>query len=86
MARVKRMGVMSGGGASVDRRSRGPRLRHVPHGRAEHAHYYDALNASLNVIYGGHYTTETAGVQALGRHLHERFGVEFAFVDLPTGL
>ena len=30
--------------------------------------------------------TETVGVQALGEHLRERFGVEFEFVDMPTGL
>jgi putative NIF3 family GTP cyclohydrolase 1 type 2 len=38
------------------------------------------------VIYGGHYTTETVGVQALGHHLAERFDLEFEFVDLPTGM
>ncbi|HAJ35484.1 MAG TPA: Nif3-like dinuclear metal center hexameric protein, partial [Chloroflexi bacterium] len=26
------------------------------------------------------------GVQALGAHLCERFGVEFEFIDMPTGL
>jgi len=83
---VKRMGVMSGGGAGQIAEAADLGCDTFLTGEPEHAHYYDALNASLNVIYGGHYTTETAGVQALGRHLHERFGVEFAFVDLPTGL
>lgn len=55
-------------------------------GETSHAEYYAAQNAGLNVIYGGHYATETAGVQALGQHLADRFGVDFEFVDLPTGL
>lgn len=55
-------------------------------GETSHAEYYAAQNAGLNVIYGGHYTTETVGVQCLGEHLRDRFGVDFEFVDLPTGL
>ncbi len=83
---VKRVGVMSGGGAGQIAEAADLGCDTFLTGEPEHAHYYDALNASLNVIYGGHYTTETVGVQALGRHLQERFGIEFAFVDLPTGL
>ena len=36
--------------------------------------------------YGGHYTSETVGVQALGEHLANRFNLSFRFVDLPTGV
>ncbi len=39
----------------------------------------------MNVIYGGHYVTETLGVQALARHLNEEFGLPWAFVDVPVG-
>lgn len=55
-------------------------------GETSHAQYYDAQNMGINVLYGGHYTTETVGVQALGKHLQEQFGLEFTFIDLPTGL
>jgi putative NIF3 family GTP cyclohydrolase 1 type 2 len=55
-------------------------------GETSHAQYYDALEEGINIIYGGHYATETVGVQALGRHLQEKFGLAFEFVDLPTGL
>ncbi len=83
---VKRVGIMSGSGAS-----------HIPEaaalgcdlyitGETSHAHYYEALNAGINVIYGGHYTTEIVGVQALGLHLQEQFGIDFEFIDLPTGM
>jgi putative NIF3 family GTP cyclohydrolase 1 type 2 len=40
----------------------------------------------INVIYGGHYNTETVGVKALARHLETQFGLQTVFIDLPTGL
>jgi putative NIF3 family GTP cyclohydrolase 1 type 2 len=40
----------------------------------------------LNVIYGGHYATETFGVKALAAHLSRRFRVPWGFIDYPTGL
>jgi dinuclear metal center YbgI/SA1388 family protein len=55
-------------------------------GETSHAEFYAAQNAGLNVIYGGHYTTETVGVQCLGEHLRDKFGLEFEFADLPTGM
>ncbi|MBK8049929.1 MAG: Nif3-like dinuclear metal center hexameric protein [Anaerolineales bacterium] len=55
-------------------------------GETSHADFYAAQNAGINVIYGGHYTSETVGVQALGEHLQDKFGVDFEFVDLPTGM
>jgi dinuclear metal center YbgI/SA1388 family protein len=45
-----------------------------------------ALAAELGVsfIAAGHYATETFGVQAVGRELVTRFGVETTFVDVPN--
>ncbi|MBW9274316.1 MAG: Nif3-like dinuclear metal center hexameric protein, partial [Candidatus Thiodiazotropha sp. (ex. Lucinisca nassula)] len=37
-------------------------------------HYYAA----------GHHATERYGVQALGRHLAERFSLEYRFVDVEN--
>ncbi len=38
----------------------------------------------MNVIYGGHYATETLGVQALARHLEDVFGLPWEFIDVPV--
>ena len=40
----------------------------------------------LNVLYGGHYATETFGVKALAAHLSKRFNLPWEFLDHPTGL
>ena len=55
-------------------------------GETSHAHFYDAQDLGINVLYGGHYGSETVGVQALGAHLAARFSIEFKFIDLPTGI
>jgi putative NIF3 family GTP cyclohydrolase 1 type 2 len=83
---VKRVGIMSGSGAKSIQEAKELGCDLYITGETSHAHYYEALNAGINVLYGGHYTTETVGVQALGSHLQERFGLEFEFVHLPTGL
>jgi hypothetical protein len=51
-----------------------------------HHTYFDAVEWGLNVVYAGHYATETLGVQALASHLGERFDLEWEFHDHPTGL
>jgi dinuclear metal center YbgI/SA1388 family protein len=83
---VKRVGILSGSGAKSIQEAKELGCDLYITGETSHAHYYDALNAGINVLYGGHYTTETVGVQALGSHLQGRFGIDFEFVDLPTDM
>jgi putative NIF3 family GTP cyclohydrolase 1 type 2 len=40
----------------------------------------------VNVLYGGHYATETFGVKALAARLAKRFAVPWDFLDHPSGL
>lgn len=41
-----------------------------------------AQDAKMNIVFAGHYHTETVGVKALGEHLAEKFGVEHVFLDM----
>ena len=45
-----------------------------------------AEELGLNVLYGGHYATETFGVKALAGHLSKKYHVPWTFLDHPTGL
>jgi len=81
-----RVAILSGGGAPYLEQAAALGCDTIVTGETSHAHFYTAGNLGINVIYGGHYTTETVGIQALGLHLAERFGIEFHFVDLPTGI
>jgi dinuclear metal center YbgI/SA1388 family protein len=55
-------------------------------GETSHANYWAAADHGLNVVYAGHYATETVGVKALGRHLADKFGLDVNFFDFPTGM
>lgn len=55
-------------------------------GETSHTWFHPVEERGLNVIFGGHYNTETVGLKALGRHLERAFGLGAAFIDLPTGL
>ncbi len=83
---VRKVGILSGFGARDIEAAAQLGCDTVITGETSHANYYDALNLGINVLYGGHYVSETVGVQALGAHLAQRFGLRFTFVDLPTGL
>jgi len=47
--------------------------------------YHEAREAGLNVVLGGHYATETFGVQSL-ESLSQEWGMMTTFIDAPTGL
>ena len=55
-------------------------------GEGAHHTFFDATEGGLNLYFGGHYATETWGVRAAATHVAERFGVEWEFIDHPTGL
>lgn len=43
-----------------------------------------ARETGVAFLAAGHHATEREGVQRLGAHLAERFGLEFRFIDLPN--
>ena len=43
-----------------------------------------AIEAGVHFVAGGHYATETSGVQALAARIADAFAVEWEFVDLPN--
>jgi dinuclear metal center YbgI/SA1388 family protein len=55
-------------------------------GEGPHWSYTMAEELGINLIYAGHYATETFGVKALGALLEEEFGLPWFFIDHPTGL
>jgi dinuclear metal center YbgI/SA1388 family protein len=84
--RVSRIGIISGGAGSMIAAARDAGLDTYVTGEGAHHTYFDAVEWGLNVIFAGHYATETLGVQALASHLGERFGLDWEFHDHPTGL
>jgi dinuclear metal center YbgI/SA1388 family protein len=83
---ARRVGILTGGGGSYIVQAKRSGLDTLITGEGAHHTYFDAEEQGLNVFYAGHYATETVGVRALGAHLQERFGLEYVFLDHPTGL
>ena len=86
--RTRHWAIITGAGASPDAlaeaRERGIDTLIV--GEGTHHSAVQAMEDGLVVIYGGHYATETLGVQALAKDVSTRFGVSWSFVNVPTGL
>jgi dinuclear metal center YbgI/SA1388 family protein len=55
-------------------------------GEGPHWSYALAEELGVNVLYAGHYATETFGVRALAEHLARKYRVDWTFIDHPTGL
>jgi dinuclear metal center YbgI/SA1388 family protein len=83
---VRRVGVVTGGAAQLIPQARAAGLDTFITGEGGHHSVFDALELEINVFYGGHYATETLGVRALASHVAEKFGVDWEFIDNPTGL
>lgn len=83
---VGRVGVVTGGGGGLIRQAIEAGLDAYITGEGAHHTYFDAEEGGITVMYGGHYATETWGVKALAAHLRDRFGLEWEFIDHPTGL
>ena len=83
--RVQRVGIVSGGAAFLIDQAAEAGVEVYLTGEMSHNFYHQAQELDLNVIYGGHYATETAGLKSLAEHLSERFDLETVFIELPTG-
>ena len=82
----RRIGVVTGGAGGDLKTAAVERVDTFITGEGPHWTYALAEELGLNVIYAGHYATETFGVKALTRHLSKKFRVPWVFLDHPTGL
>lgn len=83
---VQRVAIVSGFGADKIAAARDLGADTFLTGETSHANYWGAADHGINVIYAGHYASETVGVRALGRHLADKFGLDMRFFDFPTGM
>lgn len=82
----RRIGVVTGGAGGDLKLAAAEGVDTFITGEGPHWTYAQAEELGLNVLYGGHYATETFGVKALAEHLARKFHVPFTFLDHPTGL
>lgn len=82
----RRIGLSTGGSGSEVAAAAAAGIDTFLTGEGPHWSYTLAEELGINVLYGGHYATETFGVKALAADLEQRFGLPWGFVDHPTGL
>ena len=78
--------VVSGGAADNAREAVEEGIDLFITGESSHAVYHDCLEGKLNMIAGGHYSTEVWGVQDVMRHTMAELAIDAEFLDIPTGL
>ncbi len=83
---VRRVAIVTGGGSSMIDQAHAGGFDTLLTGEGGHHTYHEAMEYGINVIYAGHYATETLGVKAIGESLADRFGIEWEFIDHPTGM
>ncbi len=84
--RVHNLAIVSGFGADRVAEAHALGADTLLTGETSHANYYAAADYGMNVIFAGHYATETVGVQALGEHLQNNFDLDVRFFDFPTAM
>ena len=82
----RRIGIVSGGAGGELRLAAAEGVDTVVTGEGPHWTYALAEELGVNVLYGGHYATETFGVRALAAALARRFKLSWVFLEHPTGL
>jgi dinuclear metal center YbgI/SA1388 family protein len=85
-ARCSRVGIITGSAGSMIAEAAAAGLDTFVTGEGQHWTYCEAEELGVNVLYAGHYATETLGVRALAADLERRFGLPWSFIDHPTGL
>ncbi|HWL39739.1 MAG TPA: Nif3-like dinuclear metal center hexameric protein [Gemmatimonadaceae bacterium] len=86
--RTHRWAICTGAGASAEtlREAVTMEIDTLIVGEGAHWTAVSAEEHGLTILYAGHYATETLGVQALARHLSEKFKLPWSFIEAPTGL
>ena len=82
----RQIGVVTGGAGNQLKQAAREGVDTFITGEGAHWTYALAEEIGINVLYGGHYATETFGVKALAAHLSNKFKLPWLFLDHPTGL
>lgn len=85
-AKTTRIGVVTGGAGTAVAKAAAEGVDTFITGEGPHHTYTLAEETGVNLIYAGHYATETFGVKALGQYIEHAFGVPWLFIDHPTSL
>jgi dinuclear metal center YbgI/SA1388 family protein len=85
-AEVHRVGIVTGGAGGQIEKAASEGIDTFVTGEGPHHTFSLAEELGMNLIYGGHYATETFGVCALAERIASQFNLSWSFLDHPSGL
>jgi len=84
--KMKTIAIVSGGGSDIFKEVVEKKIELFITGESKLFTYHLAKESKINIIFAGHYATETLGIKALAKTLSQKFQLECHFIDIPTGL
>ena len=82
---IKSVGIISGGAGHDAVQAANEGLDAYVTGEVLHEDFHLIKELGISVIAGGHYQTETMGVQLVQKKLEAEKGLKTVFIDIPTG-
>jgi dinuclear metal center YbgI/SA1388 family protein len=83
---IETAAVISGGAAGEALQAVDEGLDLYVTGESLHFVYHEVLEAGINMIAGGHYSTEVWGVRRVMEQCAAQLNIDVEFIDVPTGL
>jgi dinuclear metal center YbgI/SA1388 family protein len=84
--KVRKIGIITGAAGTLLERVAAQGIDTLITGEGPHHTFALAEELRVNLIYGGHYATETFGVRALAAKVATTFDLPWCFLDHPSGL
>ncbi len=84
--KIQSVGLVTGSGSFSINQAAQDGIDLLISGEPKQEAYHLARELKLNIIFAGHYATETVGVAALSKKVAERFDCKVVFIDEPTGI
>lgn len=83
---VGKVAVITGGAGSEVGRIAALGIDCFVTGEGPHWTFIEAEDRRMNLIYAGHYATETFGVNSLGSWIGRNFGLRYSVIERPGGI
>jgi dinuclear metal center YbgI/SA1388 family protein len=83
---ARKIGLVTGGAGGEIAKAAEAGIDTFITGEGPHWSFTAAEELGVNLLYAGHYATETFGVKAAAERVAARFALPWVFIDHPTGL
>jgi len=83
---ARQIGIVTGGAGGDVAKAAADGIDTFITGEGPHWSYTLAEEIGVNLLYAGHYATETFGVKAVTELLARKLALPWKFIDHPTGL